>query len=124
MTYGVEAVISLEFGFLTMRTDQFNVGENNCLLLDSLNVAEERREVAMVKMAHYQQRLKQRYDKVVKFRPLAPGDLVLKKVVRTTKNPAWGKLRLDWEGPYRITSVASIRAYYLEDLDENVIPRP
>ena len=88
MTCGVKAVISLEFGFLTMRTDQFNVGENNYLLLDSLNVAEERREVAMVKMAHYQQRLKQRYDKVVKFKPLAPGDLVLRKVVGTTKNPA------------------------------------
>ena len=39
-------------------------------------------------------------------------------------NLAWGKLGPNWEGSYRITSVASIGAYYLEDLDENVILRP
>ena len=72
--------------------DQFNVEENHHLLLDSLDLVEERREVAMVKMAYYQQKLKQRYDKWVKSRPLAPGDLVLRKVVGTAKNPAWGKL--------------------------------
>ena len=107
-----------------LRTNQFNVKKNNHLLLDSLNVAEERREVATVKMANYQQRLKQGYDKGVKLWPVAPGDLVLRKVVGTAKNPAWGKLGLNWEGPYRITSIAGIGAYYLENLDENVISRP
>ena len=58
MTYGVEAVIPLESGFLTSRTDQFNVKENNSLLLDSLVVVEERREVVTVKMAYYQRKLK------------------------------------------------------------------
>ena len=56
--------------------------------------------------------------------PLVPGVLVLRKVLGTVKNPAWGKLRSNWEGPYRITSVAEIGAYYLEDLDENVVSRP
>ena len=60
----------------------------------------------------------------VKVRPLAPGDLVLRKVVGTAKNSSWGKLEPNWEGPYRITSVAGIRAYFLEDLNENNIPRP
>ena len=59
-----------------------------------------------------------------KLRPLAPGYLVLRKVLGTAKNPAWGKLGPNWEGPYRITSVARIGAYYLEDLDENVVSRP
>ena len=57
-------------------------------------------------------------------RLLAPGDLVLRKVVGTTKNPTWGKLGSNWEGSYRITSMAGISAYFLEDLDENVVPRP
>ena len=48
----------------------------------------------------------------------------VKKVLGTAKNPAWGKLRPNWEGPYRITSLAGIDAYFLEDLDEHVIPRP
>ena len=55
-------------------------------------------------------------------RPLAPGDLVLRKVVGTVKNPLWGKLGPNWEGPYRIISIAGIGAYYLEDLNENVVP--
>ena len=92
MTYGVKAVIPLESGFPTLRTEQFNVEENHRLLLDSLDVAKEMREVATVKMTYYQQRLKQVYDKGLKLRPLALGDLVLRKVVGTAKNPAWGKL--------------------------------
>ena len=78
----------------------------------------------MVKMASYQQKLKQMYGKGVKSRPLAPGYLVLRKVVRMAKNLTWGKLGPNWEGPYRITSIAGIGAYYLEELDENVIPHP
>ena len=59
----------------------------------------------------------------MKLRPLAPGDLVLRKVLSIAKNPTWGKLGPNWEGPYRFTSVAEIGEYYLEDLDENVVPR-
>ena len=43
-------------------------------------------------MANYHQKLKQGYDVNVKLRPLAPGDLVLRKVVGVAKNPSWGKL--------------------------------
>ena len=59
----------------------------------------------------------------MRLRPLALGDLVLRKVLGIAKNPAWGKLGPNWEGPYRITSVVGISAYFLEDLDEKVIPR-
>ena len=52
MTYGSEVVIPLEFGFPTLRTDQFNIEENHHLLLDSLDLAEERREVVMINMAY------------------------------------------------------------------------
>ena len=77
----------------------------------------------MVQLAYYQQKLKQRYDSGVKLRPLNPGDLVLRKVVGISKNPAWGKLGPNWEEPYCITSVASVGAYFLEDLDEKVMPQ-
>ena len=36
--------------------------------MDKLDVAKERREVVVVKLAHYQQRLKQGCDKGVKLR--------------------------------------------------------
>ena len=57
------------------------------MLSSSLDLVEERRELAVVKMTHYHQRLKQGYGKGVELRQLAPGDLVLTKVVGTAKNP-------------------------------------
>ena len=75
-------------------------------------------------MAYYYQKLKQGYDANVKLRPLAPGDLVLRKVMGAAKNPLWGKFGPNWEGSYRITSIAGVGAYYLEDLDEKAVLRP
>ena len=124
MSYGAKAVILIETGFPTLRTQSFNSSNNDELLERSLDLIEERRESAMVQLAYYQHKLKQDYDAKVKLRPLEPGDLVLRKVLGTAKNPAWGKLRPNWEGPYRIISLGGIRAYFLEDLDERVIPRP
>ena len=124
MTYGPEAVIPLETGFPTLRTSLFNPDNNNRLLEKSLDLVEERREAVMVQLAYYQQKLKQGHDTSVRARPLAPDDLVLRKVVGTTKNPSRGKLGPNWEGPYYITSVAGIGAYFLEDLNETVVPCP
>ena len=75
----------------------------------------------MVQLAYFQHKLKQGYYANVKLIPLAPGDLVLRKVLGTVKNPAWRKLGPNWEGLYCITSVVGIGAYYLEDLDENTV---
>ena len=100
MTYGAEVVILLETGFPTLRNDAFTLNGNDRLLGKSLELIEERRESAMIQLAYYQHKLKQGYDTNVKLRPLAVGDLVLRKVLGTTKNPAWGKLGPNWEGPY------------------------
>ena len=124
MTYGAEAVIPLDNGFLTMRTSTFTSDGNNELLKKNLDLVGEWRENAMVQLAYYQYKLKQGYDINVKLRPLAPGDLVLRKVLGNTKNPTWEKLGPNWEGPYRIISVAGIGAYYLEDLDERTVLHP
>ena len=46
----------------------------------------------MVQLAYFQHKLKQGYYANVKLIPLAPGDLVLRKVLGTAKNLAWRKL--------------------------------
>ena len=92
MTYGVEAMIPLETGFPTLRTSSFTPSSNDDLLEKSLDLVIEWRENVMVQMAYYQQKLKQGYDSSVRLKSLSPGDLVLRKVVGTAKNPAWGKL--------------------------------
>ena len=124
MTYGAKAVIPLETNFPTLKTNTFCPNVNNELLEKSLDLIEERRERAMVQLTYYQHKLKQGYDANVKLKLLAPRDLVLRKVLGTTKNLVWGKLEPNWEGLYRITSVAGIGAYILEDLDEHVMPCP
>ena len=88
MTYGAEAVIPLESGFPTTRTSSFSPKDNNEQLVRNLDLIEEKRENTMVQLAHYQQKLKRDYDANVRLRPLTPGNLVLRKVMGTVKNPA------------------------------------
>ena len=107
-----------------VENNAFTSDGNDELLEKSLDLIEERRENATVQLAYYQHKLKQGYDTNVKLRPLSPKDLVLRKVLGTTKNPAWGKFWHNWEGPYRITSMAGIGVYYLEDLDEKTVLHP
>ena len=85
-------MIPLKTRFPTLRTSLFTPYNNDHLLEKSLDLIEEWRESVMVQLAYYQQKLKQGYDSSVKLRPLAPEDLVLRKVMGTTKKPAWGKL--------------------------------
>ena len=74
------------------RTSSFNSRDNDEQMTKSLDLIKEKREKAMVQLAYYQQKLKQGYDANVKLRPLAPGDLVLRKVAGAAKNPTWGRL--------------------------------
>ena len=78
----------------------------------------------MIQLAYNHQKLKQGNEANVKLWPLAPGDLVLRKVLGNAKNSSWEKLGPNWEGPYCITSVVGIGTYHLEDLDEKFVLRP
>ena len=88
MTYGAEVVLPLETSFLTLRTGTFTPSNNDELLGRSLDLIEEKREKAMIQLAYYHWKLKQGYDANVKLRPLALGDLVLRKILGNAKNPS------------------------------------
>ena len=88
MTYGAKVVIPLKTGFQTLKTSSFSPNSNDNLLERDLDLIEEKKENAMVQLTYYQHKLKQCYDAKVKLRPLVPGDLVLRKVLGTAKNPA------------------------------------
>ena len=47
---------------------------------------------------------------------------MLRKAVRNMRDTNAGKLTPTWEGPYRVTAIASVGAYYLEDLNERLLP--
>ena len=91
MMYGYEAVIPLGIRFPAMRIDQFDGNKNEELFSTSLDLIEEKREIATIKLAHYQHKLKQGYDQGFKGRAFVSRDLVLRRVIGSKKNPAWGK---------------------------------
>ena len=99
---------------------------NEQSLAHSLDLAEELKEVAVVKLAQYQQNFRQGFEKKVKVKvkALILGDLVLRKVVGTARNPSWGKLGPNWEGLYWVTSVTGVGAYMLGYFDGLVVPHP
>ena len=104
--------------------DGFNPVQNELMMVEHLDLLEEYREVAVIRLAEYQQKLAQRYNRDVKTREFGARDLVLRKAVRNMRDTNAGKLAPTWEGPYRVTSIAGAGAYYLEDLDERPFPRP
>ena len=57
-------------------------------------------------------------------REFGARDLVLRKIVGNMRDINARKLAPTWEGPYSVTSIAGIGAYYLEDLDERPLPWP
>ena len=93
-------------------------------MLEQLDSLEEYREVATIRLAEYQQKLAWRYNRDVRPREFGVEDVVFRKTVENIRDSNAGKLALTWEGPHRVTSIAGVGAYYLEDLDERSLPRP
>ncbi|XP_075649629.1 uncharacterized protein LOC142620082 [Castanea sativa] len=124
LTYGAEAVIPVEVNLCSARVAGFASNENEELMAKELNLLEEHRDVATIRLAEYQQKLARRCNRAVRRREFAAGDLVLRKVVGNTRETSAGKLASTWEGPYRVTAIAEAVAYYLEDLEEKPLHRP
>uniref|UniRef100_A0A2N9FJR7 Uncharacterized protein n=1 Tax=Fagus sylvatica TaxID=28930 RepID=A0A2N9FJR7_FAGSY len=124
LTYGVEAVIPLEVGLPTLRSEEYDQDNNELVLAKDLDLAQERRDLAMIRLASYQGDLKKSYGKSVRERILAPGDLVLRKVLGSKRDPTQGKLGANWEGPYQIVSEAGLGAFNLQGMDGKPLKRP
>ena len=57
LTYGVEAIIPAEINLCSARVLGFNLAKNSELMLKQLNLLEEHRELATIRLAEYQQKL-------------------------------------------------------------------
>ena len=78
---------------------------------------DEVRMDAKQKVACYKNLMTKHHDALVKPRQFNTRDLVLKKVSLATKDPTHGKLRPNWEGPYRVINSKIRGSCYLEALD-------
>ncbi|KAL0401757.1 UNVERIFIED_CONTAM: hypothetical protein Slati_4205600 [Sesamum latifolium] len=121
LVYGTEAIIPAELGTPSHRVMNFAEECNKDLLKVNLDLIEELREKAFIRMQRYKSTMINSYNKRVKARSFQVGDLVLR---RADALKPLGKLDPTWEGPYKITGIIGRGAYELEDLDGRPLPRP
>ncbi|CAJ2665934.1 unnamed protein product [Trifolium pratense] len=121
MVYGTEAVIPVEIGEPSRRTEQpLDEEQNDEALREELDLVEEIRTGASLKEATLKQKIAARHDTKVIKRDFEVGSLVL----RRNADSQGGKLAPNWEGPYRVIDKTENGAYYLEDLRGKKLPRP
>ena len=89
-----------------------------------LDLVDEVRVIAEQRLARYQDLMAKHYNSKVKHRDFQVGDLVLRKVTSSTRDPSQGKLGPNWEEPYKITSWQRKGTYHLETLDSKKLHHP
>uniref|UniRef100_A0A2N9FQ06 Uncharacterized protein n=1 Tax=Fagus sylvatica TaxID=28930 RepID=A0A2N9FQ06_FAGSY len=124
LTYGVEAVIPLEVRLPTLRSEEYDRENNELMLARDMDLAQERRDLAMIRLASYQGDLKKKYGRSINARSLAPGDMVLRRVLGSKRDPSQGKLGANWEGPYQVVSEAGLGAFNLKGMDGKPLRKP
>ena len=82
LTYGAEAVIPAEVNMCSARIDGFDPVQNELMMVERLDLLEEYREAAVIRLAEYQQKLAQHYNRDVKTIEFDARDLVLRRAVR------------------------------------------
>ena len=93
------------------------------MFLDELDLINERRDQALIRIQNYQQAAAKYYHTNVRSRKFKEGDLVLRKFFQNTAERNAGKLETNWEGPYKIIKVVGPGAYEIANMQDIKIPR-
>ncbi|XP_073132803.1 uncharacterized protein [Henckelia pumila] len=111
MVYDTEAVLPAEIGKESARIMAY--GDNNQeLRAMNLDLLEEHRTRAAIRLAAYRKRMTQAYNKRVYPKVFREGDLVMRKMQHPGER---GKLDDKYEGPFKVIGKAGVATYYLED---------
>ncbi|KAL0402739.1 UNVERIFIED_CONTAM: hypothetical protein Slati_4303800 [Sesamum latifolium] len=121
LVYSTETIIPAELGIPSHRIMNFSEECNGNLLRKNLDLIEELREKAFLRIQRYKNIMINSYNKRVKSRSFQVGDLVLRKA--DALKPI-GKLDRTWKGTYKVTSVIGKGAYELKDPKGRPLPRP
>ena len=92
LTYGAKIVIPVDINLCSARVSEFTPAQNDGLMVKRLDLLEEYREMATIRLAEYQQKLARRYNQDVKTREFNVGDLVLRKAIGSMRDTNAGKL--------------------------------
>ena len=103
---------------------QLAADDYDTLMKDELEDLAAHRLRALVSIEENKRRIARWYDKKVKVKEFADGELVWKLILpigtKSSKSDKWSP---NWEGPYRISRSAPGNAYFLETLEGVVFPR-
>ena len=121
LTYGMEAIIPIEIGVAAFQTEIHEKANIEAITKD-LDMANELREIAIVRMASYQQRMTNLYNKHVKSCAFRAGDVVFRRVFENMVDLEADKFQPNWEGSYTIVKVGVAGSYALDKLDETSVP--
>ena len=124
LAYGNETVIPAEVYMASHRVRKYQAEENKEQLRLNLDLMDEVRMDAEQRTTRYKNLMTRQYDAMVNPRCFNIWDLVLKRVTLATRNPAYGKLGPNWEGPYRVINCKRQGSYYLEALDGQRLEQP
>ncbi|XP_052206796.1 uncharacterized protein LOC127811125 [Diospyros lotus] len=124
LVYGTEALIPIELLAKSPRLmayEEENGARNFEALRENLDLIEEQRDNAAMKVAAYQRRITSYFNSRVKNRPMKERDLVLRRSVVTNALKDDGKLRANWEGPYRILKLIGPNTCILQTLSRDTL---
>jgi len=121
LVYGHNAVLPWEIKIGSRQLsfqDQLAADDYATLMTDELDDLAGHRLRALMSIEENNKRVARWYDKKVKAKEFADGDLVWKLILPIgTKSSKFGKWSPNWEGPYRISRSAPGNAYILETLE-------
>ncbi|GAV58250.1 hypothetical protein CFOL_v3_01784, partial [Cephalotus follicularis] len=117
-----ETMIPVEIGVDSPRVVHYNQAENEEDLRVGLDIVEELKDKATIKVVAYQQRVSRYYNKRVNPKPLRVGDLVLRNAAISDPTSTRGKLAPNWEGPYKVKKILRPGTFKLETLGEKRYP--
>ncbi|XP_075659177.1 uncharacterized protein LOC142629072 [Castanea sativa] len=81
LTFGVEPVIQAEINLCSSWVAGFAPTKNEELMFEHLNLLDEHRKAATIRLAKYQQKLTRRYDRIVRKRVFTARDLCSERLL-------------------------------------------
>ena len=92
LVYESEAVIPAEVGLTSYRVDHHDEQRNDEAMRLQLDLLDEVRTTAKQRLGRYQDLMAKHYNSRVRHRDFQVGDLVLRKVMGTGRDPTHGKI--------------------------------
>uniref|UniRef100_A0A1U7WYG1 Uncharacterized protein LOC104228861 n=1 Tax=Nicotiana sylvestris TaxID=4096 RepID=A0A1U7WYG1_NICSY len=103
LVYGTDAIILVDVGDPSLRYSHESEPRNDESRRQELDEAEERRDMAYIRMVAQKQQAEHYDNKKAKVRPLKVRDYMLKAKTQASRDTREGKLRANWDGPYKVT---------------------